>query len=864
MYASNFLQGRNTYTAATIIDLWFRGPDGRVTLADSNHIAMYATSPEYTSIKPARAALSAFAVQLVISKARREAKSAVLSKSGLHATTKKRGTQKIQWADVGDTTVSRVKDIIKAHSPIGWEVIHAIAGNESHDRKRRPLDMVCTHVMSSLLFSRNNEARLLPLVQGLLYFAHSAPADLIAYGSRIGAMPAYTTISKSLRGLADHQAQITKEVARDPTKSGFTQFDNVQNYLRQQDHRLGRVNQMNIGVSGTFCEVEGVDLTAGDLDDRRQRLLENKRADLTVEQLLAFIDHQHTRTVFSLHWLQTLISAVPELSKWQKHVTMLFETKATKIQLPSKATKVHPLASISKNETVTTELKDIIIDICQQLGISEGDYDRRLIFVGGDGLTFQKVVELKKYLQFHKDPFQSFEIIEPVLALWHTEWTDLSRIFEVHWDGLMSKDPSSLGHSASCINRPAPSNLKKVDYYPAAELMYLFLEARMLDCWRLYFKCDDIFLYFEGLATSDSLPDIEDLVRAAERLHSSYSTTRAAHLALDDLSSPTPWAEFVPSGSRWIPPIVHSSSQEDTETSHKPSSKKQLRKASQPDSDRHKNGDRVLSNSILFMRDALVSREMAYAHTKYSGYLLETICRLELESSPALRETILRTTLINLMGKPGGFTAADLMQEYFNRLLEAIVEKKGVEYGDTFIREVISRNLHHFARIKLDTRLGVGLTKRSGNHSAPHQNPEMRILLNTYRDSELHLRRPGRFIQDVDKDNFQDGLRKLRESKLKKWVGDTTSTRNLLAGLASSAAMLDGGNVNLVDEDDEDDTLADRPSLGFGYIVDGELVIGPMSVHEMELEEYVSRLEDQVEISTDIESDDAVDSDDAD
>jgi hypothetical protein len=76
-------------------------------------------------------------------------------------------------------------------------------------------------------------------------------------------------------------------------------------------------------------------------------------------------------------------------------------------------------------------------------------------------------------------------------------------------------------------------------------------------------------------------------------------------------------------------------------------------------------------------------------------------------------------TLVNLTGHAGSFSAADLMQEFFNRLLEAIVEKKGVEYGDTFIRQVISQKLHHFAQIKLDLRVEVGLSQRSGCPSQP-------------------------------------------------------------------------------------------------------------------------------------------------
>jgi len=197
------------------------------------------------------------------------------------------------------------------------------------------------------------------------------------------------------------------------------------------------------------------------------------------------IDQQHLDTVFELHWLRVLTSSIPELAKWEDHISMLFREKAAKLQLPLKPTKVHPLATSGKNETITTELKDGLFDFLAQMGQHDGQHNRRLTIAGGDGLTFQKMLELQRYLQFHTDDFQSLKILEPALSQWHTEWTDLSRVYETHWGSLLSPDPSTLGHSAAKINRPAPSSLKKVDYYPAADLMYLVLEVRILDCWRL-------------------------------------------------------------------------------------------------------------------------------------------------------------------------------------------------------------------------------------------------------------------------------------------------------------------------------------------------------------------------------------------
>jgi len=69
------------------------------------------------------------------------------------------------------------------------------------------------------------------------------------------------------------------------------------------------------------------------------------------------------------------------------------------------------------------------------------------------------------------------------------------------------------------------------------------------------------------------------------------------------------------------------------------------------------------------------------SHSKYVTYLLETITTLELEVSPELREATLHSMLVNMNGHLGSFCALDFMQEYFNRLLEAIVQRKGVDYG---------------------------------------------------------------------------------------------------------------------------------------------------------------------------------------
>ena len=72
---------------------------------------------------------------------------------------------------------------------------------------------------------------------------------------------------------------------------------------------------------------------------------------------------------------------------------------------------------MQKNEMQTTELKDAMLDFLGQMGQCDHDYLQKLDLVGGDGLTYEKLVQLQQYLQFHDDTFQSLELLVPVLEL---------------------------------------------------------------------------------------------------------------------------------------------------------------------------------------------------------------------------------------------------------------------------------------------------------------------------------------------------------------------------------------------------------------------------------------------------------------
>ncbi|KAJ6559823.1 hypothetical protein B0H19DRAFT_1210268 [Mycena capillaripes] len=766
-----------------------------------------------------------------------EAETAVKLDSGLHVSIgTKHPETKLRREDFGEGTIPRVQSVIERDQRVTLYLFNKIAVRKPRkqdgvvvERKTRPAATVITHAIASLNFCRTDQANLLPLMRGILYLGSSAPVELINYNCRIGNMPAPDTIRRALITLSKDEARATTAHGEDPDTAGFLFVDNTQNYHRQRDLRIGRKNVMNVGMSGLYMEAPDVDSRVFNLEDKRKLIAENRRKDVTVDDLIGFLDQEDTDSTGTLLVLDVLAGCIPSLKPISKEISLPI---------------VHPLACSGKKQTIPTELKDAMLDFLQQIGQTPESFLKRKLPVGGDGLTYAMLLQLQSFLQYHDDAFKSFEIMEPQLQVWHTKWTDVIRIFQTHWGRTSGKNtnPAALGFSAAKIGRVAPSDMKKVEFYPGTQLMYLVLDAKLLDIWRLAFKTDDIFKYFEGLAETRNLPDFETLLPIARKLYRAYGTARGRDHAMYETGTTGEWAQTIPMGSAWIPQEIEDSSLEKKRKSKgkafNPSAKKKKKKKVQPTAPPCE-GDFVLAQDIDFIRDSLNSRKLSTAvvrgdvgrmyecikyllftfggstHTNYLNYVLETIVSLELESTPGLKVALLRGLIWNLSGLPEPCEEGDYIVEFFDRLLEDVVRHGGAQFGGLFVRGIVSRDLRHIAQLKVAWRTGVGMKKKSHKHKDPHSNPEMLTLLKLYRDTELHSRRLGRQVDDRDTDDFARGDRSQATSSPD---SDSESTDKESDDSESASS-----------QSDSDDDMAGAGNFyatrGSIFMVDGELVL---------------------------------------
>ncbi|KAI0363120.1 hypothetical protein BV20DRAFT_984001, partial [Pilatotrama ljubarskyi] len=651
-----FLAGRTKRKPIQIVNYWLKDEAGRPKMSNAEYSLGYSPDVDWKEIKHARIAITAMAVQLTLQRMLREQKTAVKGENGLHGSaTGTRGHRQISWRDIGSHTVGHVQELLERHQPVTFRMVQALATPaERKDengkvmiRKTRPPALVATEVISTLNFSRTKFARLIPAARTILYFACGVPRVVFDYSSRVALTQSWSTAYEMLARLGKQDAEYLIHFGRDPAQWPIIRMDNVQQYQKRRERRMGRENAMKVGVAATV--IEGFDFTpaAADVDDRLRRICENRQKDLSVDQLTSMVDFDHLDAVLTLQWMQVLVDYIPALAPYKTEVVHLYKTEGAKLRLPEgpeRKARIHSLATSAKNEAVTPELLAALLDFLGQIGQTEGDYTRRIIPVGGDGLTFEKLVQLKNYLQFQDNEFRRCELVMPFLEVWHTLWTFLSLVFETHFGDALTKDVSMLGHSATKIDQKAPTNLKKV-----ATGLYQ-REVLQSDTGPLlastHLDCDDLNVHFENLRLQDSLPAMAELREAAAALHHRYSTQKAWFSATEGGTSAAEAGWKI--GSPWRQDESHVAQMADSPTQvprvdssgifehdkhgtdsppphrdeasppHSPACDTESSASSgehgvESDNSDMFEGDAALARSILFMSDTMLSRDASQA-----------------------------------------------------------------------------------------------------------------------------------------------------------------------------------------------------------------------------------------------------------
>ncbi|KAJ3979423.1 hypothetical protein F5890DRAFT_1478543 [Lentinula detonsa] len=348
---------------------------------------------------------------------------------------------------------------------------------------------------------------------------------------------------------------------------------------------MSRDALMLTGCAGTFAEDESFEAGSLSLDDEKKALAKGLRAELTFEKLWAKVDWTFIDNTLPFLWIEVLLDYskdVPEFDEYYTKLCQVFMETGTKRHVTPHKTRIFPLKSNGYNETTMTGLLSAIKDFFAQLAM----------------------VQLKNYLQFQENEFECMEILEPFLEIWHTVWTNLSRIYEAHWVGLTSSDPSSIGFGANTLKRRAPGNVKKVDYYVYMDLLDSQVDARVLNIWSNELEAKDLFADLGKWSKEGKLPSFEVLYEKAKTLHKKFSMPSA-------FRSATVCGEGYKEGSPWKAPKQSKTSA----AFEKPGTSKKTgkEKKKQPEVEIKVLGDESLARSTRLIYDGMLSKLINHA-----------------------------------------------------------------------------------------------------------------------------------------------------------------------------------------------------------------------------------------------------------
>ncbi|KAF8168605.1 hypothetical protein K438DRAFT_2064437 [Mycena galopus ATCC 62051] len=894
-----FLQGRTSFTMAHIIDLIYNHHKSRPKKKDPDYLAAFSPVKPPSEIRCARPCLSSWATRLVgdhayfrVGKLARKGRKTGRIRRHLRATTNGRTdrTDVVEWEDM-EFTLDSLGAQYQEEDPFLWYLTECFSASRNKGKvvvkKTRPHPIIQVGAISSFIVCRNQYASGdLALGLGLWLFACQAHVDIKRVFCRFGFSVSDSTARLALNSMTDSDAEKMQTKVRDATEQGEAEvgkvLDNIQRYDRVYEHGLGRESQLKPG--------------AFHADDHVARVIAQERQTMTTESVYASIDWTHNHNVADLHFLRVLADFIPHLNDLSTQISARFRTTLAKHRLPVTTAMLQPLGTNCEREVENKGMQNAIFDFDKQTGIEPDNHTNILSWVRGDGASHATLMRLKKTLVTTPNIYHSFRNVISTPETWHTKATDLNSCASNHYGPASSKDPSSLSRSSNAANMKRPTDLKKCDFYPTSRSMTMIWEARVLDCWRLsnastrlVLGCkDDLLTHFDDLAVKKKLPTFDVLLAQASIIRERYASQTAYDQSLDKAEQDEASARTkFPPGSSWTPPCapetpaatapdsdaempdlaeILDDEVDENQDDNEPTAKvprtepNEVPSKSTADKDGPKiheelpgfDGDRVLSNSILFLMEFGWWIELNYAipegdvgrvleilkvfwwslgctnslillqififtfagtsNQNYMGYMLDLHALLEFECSPDLKDALLNNWLFNLRGEFGKFVEGDLMQEWNNRWLEDMGTRRGGEFDEKFYRKTVAPNVLHFLKMKEDIETAFNLKRRGKSHTSPHLRDEIQTLLRLYKEEELHQFRSGRSLGHAAVNRFDRGYRRLDAGKMDDFLqrsGEYAEMLKDMENLRNGNSQANNLNRDVVVSSPDSDTESD-------------------------------------------------------
>ncbi|KAK7033871.1 hypothetical protein R3P38DRAFT_3186109 [Favolaschia claudopus] len=525
-------------------------------------------------------------------------------------------------------------------------------------------------------------------------------------------------------------------------------YDNINLMNRIAEQILGRKSAQENGTCATLIglhKAETKHLLTATLDTS----IRNARP-LTLDDIIL---DENESTFLTKNMIHTILRIIvlhggEGFQRWQEDLDASQPVSDDVIDVHQ--TPLHPLPAMEIDESSITGNVEVVEEIMRTLDLKTDDpeYGKYVQIIAGDQLTIARQRSILNVRLGHESGAHSWRHIVLMPGLFHAKIADCHGVLETHFGkpSAGSRSPGSLGFHNSVLDRLPITLTSLPPFRTCRDLIMVSLYARVLHCLLLVSKKDSL----EECATS--INTWETLVNYAEKIYAKYTDVdRVQELREKRLPGERAQEAKAKEAKKSTQPA-------DTTKAHLPHIRK---------------GDMVFENAVLFLRDALLTREFADAvksgdsgriviilrlwafsyrgngRTKYAHEMLHVLHNLICVWTKELRCIVLQNWLANPQGKFKGFVEIDLVQEHLNFWIKKIYKADGAGHSWDWLA-LVSPCVDILRR--LATRMNVELGNRQGSkHATPDLAADISALMASLDEHEVYVEKEGRVLDDDEK-----------------------------------------------------------------------------------------------------------------
>ncbi|KAJ7016173.1 hypothetical protein C8F04DRAFT_1282418 [Mycena alexandri] len=522
-------------------------------------------------------------------------------------------------------------------------------------------------------------------------------------------------------------------------------YDNVNLMNRIAEAILGRKSAQENGTCATIFPLHKAKLEHMKTTDLDGSIL--SAPALTLDHIVLNAADSDFLTQNMVHTILRIIvgHGGEGFEKWRKDLDASQPISGDVIEVHK--TTLHPLPAMEIDESSITGNVEVIEEIMRVLGFKrdDPDYGKYVQILGGDQLTIARQRSILNIRLGHESGTHSWKHIVLMPGLFHAKIADCHGLLETHFGkpSAGARSPGSLGFHNTVLDRLPITLTSLPPFRTCRDLIMVSLYARVLHCLLLVSGHDSLDKYAASVTSWDVV------VSHAQKIHQTYTDVdRVQELREHRIPEERKRDADAKTAKKGQPTLPESKT-------HLPHVKK---------------GDMVFENAILFMRDALLTREFADAiksgdsgriviilrlwafsyrgsgRTKYAHEMLHVLHNILCVWTSELRSIILQNWVANPQGKRNGFVEIDLVQEHLNFWIKKVYKADGAGHSWDWLA-MVSPCIDILRQ--LATRINGELGARQGSkHATPDLEDDINVLMASLDEHEVYVEKEGRVLDD--------------------------------------------------------------------------------------------------------------------